>query len=87
MVQIAGEAKLVLEDAKQHANVQLESRAFPGLPLEVAPYMKHVEESVTRVYCLADCLDAAARCVCIQACSTKHVAAQDGILSLMLFLA
>lgn len=57
---------MVLEDGKQHPSVQLESKAFAGLPRKVLQYVTHVEGLVTRVQRLADSVEFVARCACIQ---------------------
>lgn len=61
VAQLASEMRWVLEDAKEHPNVQLESRVFAQLPLQVAAYISSREESVLGVERLADSLDKAAR--------------------------
>lgn len=58
---MAGEMRWVLEDAKQHPSVRLESGVFANLPLEVAGYVESCKKSVLGVHRLADSLDKAAR--------------------------
>ena len=61
VTQVADELRWVLENAKQHPNVQLESGVFAVLPLEVAAYVRSCEETVLGVHRLADSLDKAAK--------------------------
>lgn len=58
---MADEMRWVLEEAKQHPSVHLESGVFAELPLEVAAYVDSCEETVLGVHRLADSLDKAAR--------------------------
>ena len=66
VVQLADDIAAIPEDAQDHPNVHLESKAFAGLPVQVAEYIAHVEQILTRVHRLADSLELAARCARIQ---------------------